>query len=48
MKDFFWIKICLLNQRKFDRIQKGSSEKNKERATLLKQNVFVKIRKFNK
>ena len=45
--DFFSIKICLFFRRKFDRIQEGISKKNKKRATLLKQNVFVKLRKFN-
>lgn len=50
--DFFSIKICLLNRRqKFDRIQ-GNAEykfgKNLKRATPLRQNVFVKLNKFNK
>ena len=35
--DFFSIKVCLLNHRK------DSSEKRKQRATPLKQNVFAKL-----
>ena len=50
--DFFSIKICLLNHRKFDIMQEISSEKaNKEllqQNELLKQNIFVKLEKFNK
>ena len=45
---FFSIKICLLNHRKFDKMEEGSSEEAKKRATPLKQNIFVKLGKFNK
>ena len=46
--DFFSVKICLLNHRKFGKMQEYSSEEAKKRATTLKQNIFVKLRKFNK
>ena len=46
--DLFSFKTCLLNHRKFDIMQERSLEKNQQRATPLKQNVFVKLGKFNK
>ena len=46
--DFFSIKICLLNHRKFDITQEGILEKSKYRATRLKENVFVKLGEFDK
>ena len=45
--DFFSIKICLLNHRKLDKMQEGSLEEAKS-VTPLKENIFVKLGKFNK
>ena len=44
--DFFSIKIYLLNHRKFDKIKK-EVQKRQKRATALKQNIFVKLGKFD-
>ena len=49
--DFFLVKICLLNHRKFEIMQEGSSwfGKCRKGGTPLKQNVFFKTwEKFNK
>ena len=44
--DFFSIKICSLNYRKFNKIKK-EVRKMQKRATALKQNIFVKLGKFD-
>ena len=46
--DFFSIKICLLNHRKFVRIQEGRLEMTNETGTLLKRNVFLELGKSYK